>query len=354
MVSKLVFKGDKKNAKKKKAQLHNHNNVLIKSKQKNITNKSFPINGQSIKLDEINIERLTNGWTTLLPVDLQLAKSSLTNEDSGKLPIIITYHNSDEHLCLKDEKYTSTTDANINSRLKFTKEFELSKPENTVIYTTENISIESVINRIEPTDVSEVFILSDVTSLFQNSNKFLEGESGSRSKNVIYSIKSADGKFLICDPSTNELKMSMTLTENGLFSFEFETIDMIPHVRIYIGEKNEYRTLIVGKNGAVKIIPDPDDLLKPMSRFVLRIKKDDSFTTKDILKNIQDKNSSLNEKDSSDGINGIVKKTVLELSKLGFKITDKTLREISRAYDEGNINQWVVEFKERNISDRMA
>lgn len=351
MVSKLIFKGEKKKVKKKRVQGHEKHEIDDSNKLKNTT---FAINGKEMQIDEIDLAAITNGWTTAYPIDLQAANSSLIDTQSGNLPIIITYADDSRNLCLKKGKYSSSEDASIKKKLIFSGDIELSTHESTIIYTAEAVTLEAAINRIEPTDVNEVFILSEVSMLFKATDKIIDNEHTNgehKSRKPIYSIKTTDGEYLTCDPSSNELKLSMTLTENGLFSLHFEMLEMVPHCRILVG-KGDSKTMMITKSGDIRVIPDSEDVLGSLSRFVIRIRKQDAYRTKEIL--TAAKENKRTEDSVRDETAGKVKKTALDLSKLGFKINDKTLSEISKAYAEGWINEWIVDFKEKKIHDRRA
>lgn len=348
MVSKLIFKGDKKKSKKKKSHiLKNASEELIQKKH-----PIFFINGKETKLEDIDLKQITNGWTTINTCDLQVANHSLIDSESGKLPVIIAFSDTTRNVCLAESKYTSTSsDSNVRSKLKFSDDLELCDPDSVIVYTDREISIDEPISRIEPKVVDEVFILSDVSSIFKSSNKFLNSSNGEK----IYSIKTTDGDYLTFDPTTNELQLLKTLTENGIFSLTFEITNSIPYCRIEVGNREEHNTLIITKSSEVKIIPDPDDLLQAMSRFIVKIRKEDALQTKQILKaaktmiNDTENNRGFEEKNQVDPK---VRKTILELSKSGIKINDKTVKEITKAHADGKINQWIVDFKEKNISDR--
>lgn len=369
MVSKLVFKGDKKTSKKKK--IGRKISLSANSIQSKKPDFFVFINGESKPLSDINIGQLDNGWTNLYPTDLQLAKSSIIDSKSGKIPIVITYchkneeddedegnnnNNENDNLCylLREMKYTDDMDTNIKSKIEFScEDVEYSDIKNTFNYTKDPIDIEKRINRVEPSSVSQVFILSNVTHLFKDSNKYLTNDSNEFNKNL-YSIKTANGMYFLCDPEDHDLKLSRTLTENGLFILDFEISNGIPYVRLLNGDNKEMKTLIVTKNKNVKIIPDPEDLLKTMSRFTIRIKLESSLQTKLILENFEKLNNHDNDKSNSTALNDTVKNTVLLLSKAGFKINDRVIKEIHAAYNDGYLNQWIVEYKEKNVSDRMV
>lgn len=350
MVSKLVFKGERKKGMKKSSRAQE---TFQESEEKKTDTRIFAINGDELKLSDIDLNAITNGWTTAFPIDFQTASSSIINVESGKLPIILTYADASRTLCLKKSKYTSLDNASIKARLEFSEDFDLSSIENTIIYTASAVSVKDKINRIEPSDVNQVFMLSDVSTLFKSSAKIIDdslAQGGINSKNPVYSIKIADGEYLTFDPTCNELKLSMTLTQNGLFTFSFEIDEGISQCRILVGTRDESNTLLVTKKGDIKVIPDPDDLLGPLSRFVIRIRKQDAYQTKEIIKAAKEKE--MNNKSPVNETGGKVGKTAVELSKLGFKVNDKTLREISKAHAEGRINQWIVDFKEKTVHDR--
>lgn len=342
MVSKLIFKGDKKKEKKKKVKVHK-NDESIKSKN----DKSFPINGKQQKLCDINIETVTNGWTTMYNRDLSAASHSILDESSGNLPIMISHQREDKMLCLKTIK--SNED---KSELIFSEDFEKSLISNIIEYTDNDVfENDNLRYRVEPKDVSYVFILNDVSTLFQSSTKFVNGSSKQKKA---FSIKSSDGKYIEYNPTENTLSFTHTLTQNGMFSLIEETSNNLPYYRLILGEVEDYNTMIITKNNDIKVIPDPEDLLMKNSRFLIRIRKEDALITKQIVKEYQNQN--MNNKDNSgDGsINGKIKQTVLELTKLGFKINDRIFSQISEAYLEGNLNQWIVEFKEKNLNDRFT
>jgi hypothetical protein len=344
MVSKLSFKGHKKKKSKKKSSINEHE----KRTQSSVDEKTFYINGKITKQSEINIEKLTYGWTLLYKRDLTGATHSIINPESGQLPVIITFIDPDRELCLSQVK-TADSDSTVKKLLKFTSDFELSKTDDTVNYSEFEISNENNVGRIEPKNVDQVFILSDASSLFQSANKFIE----SGQKKTVYSIKTTEGEYLVFDPTTNELKLSLTFTEYGLFNLVYELENNIPQFRILIGnpKNEEANTLIISSSGVPKVIPDTEDLLQPISRFILKLRREDAFYTKEILRSFK-RNTDALKSDSSTNINGLVKKTILDLSKLGFRITDKTIKEITDAYINGYLNQWIVDFKEKNVSDR--
>lgn len=351
MVSKLIFKGEKKKSRKNRVQKHEWQQTADSNKTSNST---FAINGKEVKIDDIDLAAITNGWTTAYPIDIQAANSSILDTQSGNLPIIITYADDSRNMCLMRGKLSSSENASIKKKLIFSDDVELSTLENTIIYTPEGITVEADINRIEPTNVNEVFLLSDVSTLFKNTDKIIGNEHSNgvyNSRTPVYSLKTADGEYLTSDPSSNELMLSMTLTENGLFSLNFEMLGMTPYCRILVGKTNS-NTMMITKSGDLKVIPDPEDVLGSLSRFIIRIRKQDAHRTKEILKAAKE-NSRSGDSDRDETAEK-VKKTALDLSKLGFKINNKTLNEISKAYAEGWINEWVVDFKEKNIHDRRA
>lgn len=340
MTSKLSFKGEKKVKIKKKA-------AIIKRNVAKENERLFIINGKEIKQRDINIGKLSYGWTLLYPRDLNKATYSLINPESGKLPIIITFVENERQLCLSQTKST-TENASIKKSLKFTDDFELSPKEDIINFTEREISDDNKAGRIEPKNVDQVFILSDASTLFQ-STKFITNEK----KDTVYSIKSSGGEYVVFDPVANELKLSLTLTEYGLFDLSFELIDDIPHFRILFNDnKNqEKNTLVCASSGIPKVIPDPEDLLQPISRFILKLRREDAFITKEILKASHETSKSTNIR-SGNNIDGQVTKTVMDLAKMGFKMNDKTIKEITDAYINGNLNQWLLDFKEKNITDR--
>lgn len=358
---KLTFKGDKKKSKNTKKF---KSNELKKSLEKDINkntikqHKTIRINGKDFKLDDIDLNKLESGWTNLNLIDLQKATPSILNKENGKLPIIITYSNNDENnLCLEKIKYLSNDDNQVKNKLKFNKEFEVSDINNTINFTNDNENL--IINRIEPKNVNQVFILSDITSIFKFTNKFIEKEGNE--KYTFYSIKTTDGEYLTFDPINNEIKLTKTLTELGIFNLILEKSQVdnnemdnnitqpLLKCRFVIGNKTDYNTMIITKGNEIKIIPDPEDLLKPMSRFNIRIRLNDSFKSMELKKEKKDIES--NNKNTNIIDNKISEK-VIELSKLGLKINDKIIKDMSKAYKEGYLNQWILDFKEKNVHDR--
>lgn len=335
MVSKLVFKGDKTKNKPKK---RNSNRGTEKATK---TERFFPINGRLKKMNEIDLNSITTGWTILFPIDLTYAKKSIIDSNSGKLPIIITFENEEKKRILEERK--TTENGAIKTFLKFTDDFETSDP-NAIINYTDAVSSLPITN-IEPKSVNQVFILSDVTSLFGSSKKFIESNS---SRASLYSIQTTTGKYLMHNLSTNELELSVTLTENSVFTLNHYLLDGIPKYRLCIGE-NTTQTMVIAGSDIPKVINNEEDVLDSISRFTIKLKCEDAYTTKQILQASYDESR---PQESSGFISGNVKKTVLDLAKNGFKLNDKIISEISNAYKSGNLNEWVVEFKEKNVHDR--
>lgn len=350
MVSKLNFKGDKKKKKSKSKKT-----TSLESDKIGTQEKYFTINGKQNRFEDVDLQKIVNGWTTLNQMDLTTASQSIIDDSTGRLPLIVLFEDSDKKVtCLRKIK-TTTMDADIKTELKFSDTgLEIATLENTVNYCDREIRDESTIFRTEPTEVDQIFILSDASFMFRSSSKYIS-DSETKNDTRRYFLKTSDGAYVMFDPSTNELKLSLTISENGLFSLISETVDGIPHYRILAGEKNEYNTLIRSKTGVPKVIPDPEDLLQPVSRFVIRIRCEDSYETKEILKyakSVNDSKDQLNSVKNGNMIDGAVKKTIIDLSKSGFKMTDKIVNEISSAYLHGTLHQWVVEFKEKNLHDR--
>ena len=352
MVSKLLFKGDKKSKKSSRRNVPSRVTSKVQQRSKHEAAKKYYINGTPTKLEDIDLEKITNGWTNLYREDLKQASPSLLDTEAGKLPVIVTFNEGDRHMCMNVVKYT-TEDAVVKTRIQLDDDYELSEEATIVIFTKEEVSLEDVRNRIEPKHVSQVFILSDVTSIFQSSAKFIEGEESAQ-KERMYSLKSSDGEFIVMDPTTHELKLSFTLTSNGICTLLPEMIDGIPHYRIILGPRDDANTMMVTSSNDIKVIPDPEDLPESASRFILRLRIEDALQTKQIVQELANEESQLQLKSGSSHIEGDVKKTVMELTKLGFRINDKVFAQISRAYKEGNINEWLVEFKEKNLHDRRA
>lgn len=266
MVSKLSFKGDK--TKKKKPKRSVPSRPQPKPSQ---SPEPVYINGESVNLSDISIDNLTSGWTHLYPRDLTLATPSMLDTEKGRVPIIITFHDEDRHLILNVVQQDNAEESGKTSKkVIFDNDYELADVEKTIIFTEEKIDLQDVRHRIEPRQVSQVFILSEVTSMFQTGTKFIEGVS---TKKRVYSLKTSDGEYLVMDPESHTVKLSLSLTSNGICTLLPESDkEGIPQYRIIFGAIEDANTLLATPSGSVRVIPDPDDVLGTASRAVLRLR----------------------------------------------------------------------------------
>ncbi|KAG0683594.1 hypothetical protein C6P40_001215 [Pichia californica] len=345
MALKLSFKGDKKKSKKKRS------DTVKKSLEGGLNNltseeRTFSINGTDTKISEIDLNQITTGWTVMNPIDIQRATPSIIDEEMGKLPIMITQTNNGKNVCLQKDKYM-TPENDLKYKINFTEDIEHSTNQISLYENASTVDIK--LNDIEPKGVHQVFILSDVSSIFKASNKFINNEEANLK---IYSIKTTDGEYLTFDPTTNDLKMTKTITEDSIFTLKFEDDEGLLKCKLLVGNKEENNTLIVTKNNDAKIIPDSDDLLKDMSRFNIKIRRVDEYKTREIVKSKKD--SLVSTFKTTSTIDGNVRQKAIELSKGGFKVTDYILKDMTKAHNEGHLNQWMLDFKEKNIHDRMA
>lgn len=191
MANKLSFKGDKRKAKKKAVASKTHEKV----KQVDSCPVSFHINNSLKTLDEIN--GLDSGWVNMNPNDIQSARKSMLDEEAGNLPIVITFcdEKNDRYLILEETKYTDEENMETKSRIQMSAEnIEFTGIEDTIVYTKEGeiLDLERKLFRIEPKSVSQVLILSDVTSMFRDSNKYLTSENNGKN---VYSLKTSSGLY---------------------------------------------------------------------------------------------------------------------------------------------------------------
>lgn len=154
----------------------------------------------------------------------------------------------------------------------------------------------------------------------------------------------------LIDPNTHGLTISSVLTLNEMFSLKFKEDST---VSIRVGNEEDNNKLIVTNDLKIRVIKDDENLLDDLNSFILRIQGKDSNMTKEIIKLIRD-SQEFSEIDADDNIGDmkIVRDKVLELSKLGIKITDRILRKLKRAVREGRVNQFMIDVREKKISDR--
>lgn len=317
MGTKLTFKNEKKVTKNKKSK--RKDKVLTSLAAEKLQEPSFYINGILTPISDIKINELT-GWTTALPDDFK-------NLPSNGLPILITCQR-DETLCLQLENNDATvkTSSSLDyyqkdQNILFSKEFFFSK-----------------LDTSEPKLSNQVFLLSDVTSMFVKPGKLLSTEVSK-----IYTLKASNGSFLMYNPELPNLTTTKTLSENTFFN-----LTVSENNSFKIGVNNKAKVIVSDQKRVIVVENDHDeeDLLADLNIFTIRTQIIHTATFKGIINALE-----FNDKPH---LEDIQRDKLLELKKSGVKITDKLVKELQNAIKEGNTGEWMIETKEKYLADRRA
>ncbi|QPG74692.1 hypothetical protein FOA43_002025 [Brettanomyces nanus] len=314
MVSKLSFKGETKRKK------HGHK----KRKIPLLDSERFSVNNELVTLGEIDRNRLKRcNWTTAANYD---------DIKDGE-PVLIAMERKDN---------LGVINVTDGDKVTISKESSLQvKSVGECINFTNGASIDlaNKVQRVEPTLPNQVLIAVDVENLVTN---------GDKNEHKVKYIALKDGRsssYLSHDPETHLLTLSKVLTDNEIFKLEH-----VPSARsnfsICIKANNDYK-LIVTDQLVLRVIEDPENLLDDLNNFNIRVQLVNSEPARKIIDLLNGENHNKDE-DTEERVSSAVK----ELIKAGIKVTNQVLRETKRAARENWLNEYIVELKEKTVTDR--
>ncbi|GMG40128.1 unnamed protein product [Ambrosiozyma monospora] len=357
MVSKLSFKGDKKS--KKKRSRHSsgvsssHTHHESKKQKTNSTETGviiegaedeanlIMVNNKLVSIEEFTKDQLQEGWTTAVSFNDLNGPLLLTLEREGKIGCLA---------CLNNEKLVvSGIDA-----------LELVKPSEVLNFNVNDISfnLEDKLTRVEPTMTSQVFTVVNVENLIKTGDKnellSLDGQKPKENPVKQVALKNSDGWYLSFDKSINSLTTSQVLTTNEIFNF-IASPDQPYKFQITIGLDAESKNkLAVTEDLKVRVILDEENLIDDLNIFTVKVQTRNSKMAKRLSFMLEElnKNDGLAYHDSEKNIK--LNTSVKELIRLGIKVDNKLLDKLKRAMDKGRLNEYLVELKEKKLSDRRA
>ncbi|GME88276.1 hypothetical protein B5S28_g2117 [[Candida] boidinii] len=377
MVSKLSFKGDKKNKKKKSKKHridedeaeHEHDEGNKRVHADNSANKSgngesqvmIRVNNESVPFNSIDKEEFETGWTVCTDV------SELTNG-----PIVICFEREDE-ISKDGGKYLGilnydTKDRESSLQTSGKNKFDILKDSLTINKNEYDIiDCHNDLIKIEPNSKDQLFLPISIDKLISDNLSDGDNITDKSIKRVI--IKNDQGYYLSYDRDSGDscLKFdSKVVTVNQIFNFrinyrkrnddgdesEFNGKEGY-YFNISVGDiKNKDKLIIIGNK--IKVIKDQDDLLNDLNEYLIKIKtiNCNSYNKfKRELKEINDNKDMIfdNSKD-----NELLNDKIKELINDGYKINNKILKDLKNSIKIGNLNEFLVEFKAKNKSDSMC
>ncbi|GME83979.1 unnamed protein product [Ambrosiozyma monospora] len=205
---------------------------------------------------------------------------------------------------------------------------------------------------------SQVFTVVNVEKLIKTGDKSellsVDGHKPKENPLKQVALKNSDGRYLSFDKSINSLTTSQVLTTNEIFNF-IASSDQPYKFRITIGlDAQSKNKLAVTEDLKVRVILDEEDLIDDLNVFTVKIQTRNSKMAKRLSFMLEElnKNNGLAYYDSEKNIK--LNTSVKELIRLGIKVDNKLLGKLKRAMDKGRLNEYLVELKEKKLSDRRA
>lgn len=342
MVSKLRFKGSKKRR-------HHSTNHHGEKKQRVGGNKAeikFHINNKLQSADQIDPKIFTKcNWTSAttitdlkegMPIVMGVARKGIV--DNNKIGVISVAHDKLNITIAKESDLKITAKGDSINFLP-------------------QMNLESPIYRVEPENIAQIFTVVRVDSILSTKHKV---DIPDAEKTYVYiALKSPKTKkFLSHNSEKHTLCMSSTLTAQEIFKFILKPTDT-SNFQISMetdgsedGKSNESYKLIVTDKLKPRLICDPDDLLDDLNQFNIRVQIANCSYAESLIDEINKLQTT--QPDQEDAVDESIRLALRELQKSGIKITDKIYYQLKEADKEGKLHEFLLDLKEKYLTDRRA
>ncbi|CDK27646.1 unnamed protein product [Kuraishia capsulata CBS 1993] len=308
MVSKLSFKNDKK----RKRESHKSSHKKRKPEQTEGPQHFVHINNSYVDLKELDPELLETGWTTSV------------NSVDIKGPIILC---SDKGvLAVKD------------SELVVMSSLEPVGVEHSINFTSDDLVIEGEIYRGEPNSASQVFVPVPVKHLLSATSGFKQLlQQEEKSTEMTCGLKTYENKYVSYLPDSGTLTCdSEALTAEGIFTFRPVRADDGPRWEVFVGSNS----------AAIGVFGDSVKISKSPEQFVVRMQVLNHTMSAGLREHL-----AASKTDHRPTNELQLEQKVKELIHDGVKVTNATLKQLKNAIAAGNVNEVMVEIKQKRLSD---